>query len=529
MKSQKTNVLKISVIFLIILFLGIMSAFITHAASYNFVKVIGSKGTGSNQFNSPMYATTDSSGNIYVADTGNSRIEIFDKNFNYFDKWGSGGSGNGQFFTPNGVAVDSMGNIYVADHNNHRVQKLDSTGGYISQFDSSTIGDGLSFYPVDLAVDSLDNVYVSDSRSNRIVKLNKDGNYLTQWGSKGASRNQFNDPEGVAVDSSGNIYVVDSGNSRIMKFDSTGTYLTEWGTPGREDGQFRHPHGIAIDSSGAIYVTDTGNRRIQKFDSTGSYVTKWVSPENGDGKFQNPVGIVVDSSNNVYVVDSFYHCVFQFVKSMSPTANFDSSVTSGSTPLPVKFTDLSENATGWYWDFGDGSTSTDQNPIHKYLTEETYTVKLTATNSAGGDTITKSNYISVKSGPQTPTTQPPVAEFTSSAKSVDGSLIVTFTDTSTGEPTSWLWDFGDGNTSTEQNPTHTYAESGDYHVTLIVSNSAGTNDSTKEVSPEWGLWQVVIGIISIVVAIIGIIKQKSKPPQDNKQQQKQLKNERESE
>lgn len=97
MKYQKTNVLKISVIFLIILFLGIMSAFITHAASYNFVKVIGSSGTGSNQFSSPQYATTDSSGNIYVADTGNSRIEIFDKNFNYIDKWGSGGNGNGNF------------------------------------------------------------------------------------------------------------------------------------------------------------------------------------------------------------------------------------------------------------------------------------------------------------------------------------------------------------------------------------------------------------------------------------------------
>lgn len=518
MKYQNTNVLKISVIFLIILFLGIMSAFITHAASYNFVKVIGSSGTGSNQFSSPKYATTDSSGNIYVADTGNNRIEIFDKNFNYIDKWGSGGSGNGQFYTPNGVAVDSMGNIYVADYNNHRVQKLDSTGVYISQCDSSTIGDGLSFYPVDLAVDSLDNVYVSDSRSNRIVKLNKDGNYLTQWGSKGASRNQFNDPEGIAVDSSGNIYVVDSGNSRIMKFDGTGTYLTEWGTPGQEDGQFRSPHGIAIDSSGAIYVTDTGNRRIQKFDSTGSYVTKWVSPENGDGKFQNPVGIVVDSSNNVYVVDSFYHCVFQFVKSMSPTANFDSSETSGSTPLPVKFTDLSENATGWYWDFGDGSTSTDQNPIHVYYDEGIYTVKFTATNSAGGDTITKSNYISVKSGQ--PPAQPPVAEFTSSAESVNDSLIVTFIDTSKGEPTFWLWDFGDGNTSTEQNPIHTYAEPGNYYVTLIVSNGAGTNEAIEEVSPSsvWGPLQVVIAIIGVIVAIIGIVIpyiKKSKQSQDN--------------
>jgi tripartite motif-containing protein 71 len=365
----------------------------------------------------------------------------------------------------------------------------------------------LSFYPVGIAIDSSDNVYISDSENNRIVKLSKNGNYLTQWGSKGASRNQFNNPQGVAIDSSGNVYVVDSGNYRIMKFDSTGTYLTEWGTPGSKDGQFQSPHGIAIDSSGNVYVTDTGNRRIQKFDSTGSYITEWVSPENGDGQFQNPIGIVVDSSNNVYVVDPFYNCVFQFVKSMSPVANFNCSLTSGSTPLSVQFTDLSENATGWNWDFGDGSTSTDQNPIHVYPTEGTYTIKLTATNSAGGDTNIKSNFISVKgttSTPQPTASQPPVSKFNSNAKSVNNSLIVTFTDTSTEEPTSWLWDFGDGNTSTEQNPTHTYAKPGDYHVTLTVSNSAGKNASTKEVSTptDWGFWGVCIALIALVAGYI---------------------------
>ena len=101
---------------------------------------------------------------------------------------------------------------------------------------------------------------------------------------------------------------------------------------------------------------------------------------------------------------------------------------------------------------------------------------LTATNSAGSNTVTKTAYIEVTSSPTPPK---PVANFWGSPKAGNSPLSVTFTDISTGEPTVWRWDFGDGTYSTAKNPVHEYAKPGIYSVTLTVSNVAGTGTLTK--------------------------------------------------
>jgi PKD repeat protein len=144
----------------------------------------------------------------------------------------------------------------------------------------------------------------------------------------------------------------------------------------------------------------------------------------------------------------------------------------------VHFTDQSTNSpTSWSWSFEGGtpSTSTAQNPTVTYNTPGTYDVSLTATNSAGSDSETKLNYITVTAP------QPPVANFTASTTnpSVGGS--VTFTDTSTNGPTSWSWTFEGGTpaTSTAQNPTVTYNTVGTYDVTLVATNAAGSDTETK--------------------------------------------------
>jgi PKD repeat protein len=143
--------------------------------------------------------------------------------------------------------------------------------------------------------------------------------------------------------------------------------------------------------------------------------------------------------------------------------------------LSVSFTDLSTGApTSWSWDFGDGNTSTAQNPSHTYDTPGTYTVSLTATNSFGSDTVDKVDYITVNTPPP-----PPTADFSGTPTLGDAPLSVSFTDLSTGAPTSWSWDFGDGNTSTAQNPSHTYANSGAYTVSLTVSNGGGSDTVDK--------------------------------------------------
>jgi PKD repeat protein len=157
-----------------------------------------------------------------------------------------------------------------------------------------------------------------------------------------------------------------------------------------------------------------------------------------------------------------------------PVAAFVGSPTSGLVPLTVNFTDQSTGSpTSWSWTFGDGGTSTAQNPSHQYTSAGTYTVSLTATNAYGEDTETKTNYITVSNPP------PPVAAFSGTPTSGDAPLTVNFTDESTNNPTGWSWTFGDGGTSTAQNPSHEYTDPGYYTVALTVSNAYGSDDEVK--------------------------------------------------
>lgn len=168
-----------------------------------------------------------------------------------------------------------------------------------------------------------------------------------------------------------------------------------------------------------------------------------------------------------------------------PTSSFTADITDGKAPLTVTFTDTSTGGvpTSWYWDFGDGTNSADtKTAIHTFTNPGTYTVTLTATNNAGSDTVSKTDYITVSEALEAPganfySTQ--VQQAIASGESLSVPSTVSFTDCSTGSPASWFWDFGDGETSTAQNPTHTYVKAGSYTVKLTVSNSAGSNTISK--------------------------------------------------
>jgi len=160
----------------------------------------------------------------------------------------------------------------------------------------------------------------------------------------------------------------------------------------------------------------------------------------------------------------------------APVADFSGSPTSGDYTLTVNFTDLSTNTpTSWDWTFGDGGSSTAQNPSHDYTSAGNYTVSLTAANAGGSDSETKTNYISVT----TPPPPAPVADFSGSPTSGDYPLTVSFTDLSTNSPTSWDWTFGDGGSSTAQNPSHDYTSAGDHTVSLTAANAGGSDSETK--------------------------------------------------
>jgi beta propeller repeat protein len=150
-----------------------------------------------------------------------------------------------------------------------------------------------------------------------------------------------------------------------------------------------------------------------------------------------------------------------------PAADFTSDTTSGTSPLTVQFTDISTGSPGnWLWEFGDGITSTDQNPSHTYAADGTYSVSLTVGNTVGRDFTSAADAIRV--GPV------PIVSFTANQTYGITPLPVRFTDTSSASPSSWSWDFGDGGTSADQNPVHLYAATGTYTVQLAATNVNGT-------------------------------------------------------
>jgi len=155
-------------------------------------------------------------------------------------------------------------------------------------------------------------------------------------------------------------------------------------------------------------------------------------------------------------------------------AEFGASPTSGSYPLDVTFADYSAgDITSWSWTFGDGGTSTSQNPSHQYTSAGDYDVSLTVSDGTNSDDTTKTDYITASTPPA------PVAAFSGTPTSGTTPLDVDFTDASTGSITSWSWTFGDGGTSTVEDPSHQYTTGGDYTVVLTVTGPGGSDNETK--------------------------------------------------
>ncbi len=202
----------------------------------------------------------------------------------------------------------------------------------------------------------------------------------------------------------------------------------------------------------------TEKNAVHVYNNSGRYtVTLTASNADGSNSLTKSSYIVVSNSLN------------------GPVASFSSSQTSGKAPLTIRFTDESTGSPDeWRWTFGDKSNSTEKNPVHTYSKAGLYSVTLTASNEDGSNVLTKTNYIAVSSFLDTPVTR-----FSASPTSGSMPITVNFTDESTGSPDSWRWTFGDGNTSTEKSPVHTYNDSGLYSVSLTAGNANGSNTLTK--------------------------------------------------
>ncbi len=290
------------------------------AAPGDFIAQIGSSGAGAGQLDAPSGAAVDSAGNVYVTDTANARVEVFSRDGQFLRAWGSLGSANGQLDGPTGIAVCEP-TVFVADTNNNRVQVFDTAGNlsavyggmnaphgvacddmflYVADTGNHRIavmmladygqdfppvpngghGSGPGQYdsPTDIALGPDGSIYVADTGNDRIVASR---NGVFDFGGTGTAEGQLQRPTGVEVDAGGNVYVADSGNARVQVFAPSGAFETAFGTPGAEAGQLASPSGIAFDRGGArVVVADSGNDRLQSFQAMSSdlAVTGIVAP-----------------------------------------------------------------------------------------------------------------------------------------------------------------------------------------------------------------------------------------------------------
>lgn len=256
---------------------------------------LGTPGNGNGQFNQPTDLAFDKSGNIYVMDNANQRVQVFYPNGNYLTSWGSV---NGW-----GIAVDSNNYIYVTGSASNTIYKFSSSGSPVTQWGSLGGGNGQFDSPNGIAIDANNNIFVSEEGGsgygNRVQKFNANGQFILKWGSQGSGEGQFNAPQQVAVDQNGNIYVVDRDNHRIQKFDNYGNYLTQWGN----QSELPNPGGIAVDGNENVYIVNNSLDQVQKFDMNGNFILKWGSAGTALGQYQDPAYARIDKNNNFYVAD----------------------------------------------------------------------------------------------------------------------------------------------------------------------------------------------------------------------------------
>lgn len=317
----------------------------------------------------PTKVAVAPNGDLYVADSSNNRIRRITANGVISTVAGTGQAMfNGDTDTattatlssPRDLAIDTSGNIYIADTNNTRIRRLTTQGRLTTVAGSGLFGlqgdDGPATRaalagPRGVAVDATGNVYIADSLNNRIRKVTTDGNITTVAGGNNpgfsgdggqASFAQLNRPTSVAVDRNGNIFFADSLNNRVRRINPQGIITTIAGTsvngfrgdngPGTA-AQLNSPEGVAVDAAGNVFIGDTENHRVRKVTPQG-IITTVAGSDTGSGdngpavqaRLFQPAGIALDASGNVYISDSNNHRV----RVVSPAGNIQTVAGNGS-------------------------------------------------------------------------------------------------------------------------------------------------------------------------------------------------------
>jgi DNA-binding beta-propeller fold protein YncE len=266
-------------------------------------------------------------GTVYVADTGNNRIEHFDAAGNLIGQWGSSSGNlagkpeapNGTFNEPWGIAVGPDGTVYVADTWNHRIQKFAADGTFITKWGTGgTANETFGFYgPRAIAVDSQNRVFVADTGNSRVMVYGPTGNFLMQIGNGGTDDGQFSEPVGVAVGKDGRLYVADSWNLRVQVFtEDAGTfvYQSQWPILDWESQSIDAKPYLAVAPDGNVWVTDPGNSRVLVFDPDGNFLFTFGQLGSDSSSFSMPTGIAIGKDGTIFISDADNNRIMEFAK-----------------------------------------------------------------------------------------------------------------------------------------------------------------------------------------------------------------------
>ncbi len=247
----------------------------------------------------PFGVFADDNGKLYVTDTADQAVHVFDpKDGKYFVIQDIG---KGQRLTsPIDVTTDNNGNIYVSDSVRRRVYVFNEKG----KFQREIGGDDRMQRPTGLALDrETGTLYVVDTVASKVLVYGLDGRYRKSIGAFGAGNEQFNRPTFLALGQDGNLYVADSMNARVQIISKEGKFVGRFGRRGANAGEMADPRGIALDSEGHVYITDTLFNAVSIFDKSGQALLVFGGLGMKHGEFVLPAGISI-SHDIIYVADS---------------------------------------------------------------------------------------------------------------------------------------------------------------------------------------------------------------------------------